>query len=141
MKTFLVESNVGLGRLIGFWSCCCKACFSYVGSEIIGITANEVERPRETLPKAVRRVSWRLVFLYVGAVFILGVNIASTDPQLKGWLEKGDFESPFVLMVRRANIPVLDNLLNAVILMSAITLANVNLYVTVSLGLVAHNNL
>lgn len=132
MKTFLVESNVGLGRLIGFWSCCCKACFAYLGSEIIGITANEVERPRETLPKAVRRVSWRLIFLYVGPLFILGLNVAATDPQLKGWLQHGNFESPFVLMVRRANIPVLDNLLNAVILMSALTLANVNLYVTVT---------
>jgi yeast amino acid transporter len=132
MKKFLVESNVGLGRLVGFWSCCCKACFAYLGSEIIGITANEVERPRETLPKAVRRVSWRLIFLYVGPIFILGLNISSTDPQLKGWLQNGDFQSPFVLMVRRANIPVLANLLNAVILMSAITLATVNLYVTVN---------
>lgn len=134
MKSFLVESHVGLGRLVGFWSCCCKACFAYLGSEIIGITANEAERPRETLPRAVRRVSWRLTLLYVGAIFILGVNISSTDPQLKGWFQKGNFQSPFVLMARRANIPVLDNLLNAVILMSAITLANVNLYVTVCTG-------
>lgn len=137
MKTFLVEGNAGLGRLIGFWSCCCKACFAYLGSEIIGITANEVERPRETLPKAVRRVSWRLIFLYVGPLFILGLNVSATDPQLKGWLQHGNFESPFVLMVRRANIPVLDNLLNAVILMSALTLANVNLYVTVTTVLIA----
>jgi yeast amino acid transporter len=129
MKEFLVGGN--LGRLVGFWACCCQACFAYLGSEIIGITASEVERPRETLPKAVRRVSYRLIFYYVGPLFVLGLNLSPTDPQLEWYLDSGTPLSPFVLMVNRANIPGLDHLINAIALIAAITVANANLYVTV----------
>jgi amino acid transporter len=131
MKDFLVAG--GPGRLLGFWSCCCQACFSYVGSEIIGITANEVERPRETLPKAVRRVSKRLIFYYVGPIFILGLNLSCNDPELEWYISNpaGRHQSPFVLMVQRANIPGLDHLINALALTAALSLANANLYVTV----------
>ena len=63
MKPFIVGG--GSGRLAGFWLSCCRAAFAYIGVESIGITAYEVERPRESLPKAVRQISWRLTFYYI----------------------------------------------------------------------------
>lgn len=142
MKDFLVSGSSG--RLVAFWLCCCQACFAYLGSEIIGITANEVERPRQTLPKAVRRVSKRLVFYYVGTLFVLGLNLSSDDQEL-GWYisnPAGSYQGPFVLMVQRANIPILPSLLNAIALVAAISLANANLYVTVHLisGMTDHQS-
>lgn len=132
MKDFLVGG--GLGRFVGFWACCCQACFSYLGSEIIGIMANETERPRETLPKVVRRVAKRLVFYYVGTIFILGLNLSSDDPELEWFISNpaGSYQGPFVLMVQRANVAGLEHLLNAIALIAAISLANANLYVTVT---------
>jgi yeast amino acid transporter len=131
MVPFLVGGS--WGRLAGFWSCCCQACFSYLGAEIIGIAADEVERPRETLPKAVRRVSNRLIFYYVGTLFVLGLNLSASDPQLAWYIDNpdGSYQGPFVLMVQRANIPGLSHLLNAIALAAALSLANANLYVTV----------
>ena len=131
MVPFLVGGN--WGRLAGFWSCCCQACFSYLGAEIIGITADEVERPRETLPKAVRRVSCRLIFYYVGTTFVLGLNLLADDPQLAWYMSNpaGSYRGPFVLMVQRANIRGLSHVLNAVALVAALSLANANMYVTV----------
>jgi yeast amino acid transporter len=131
MESFLASGAVG--RLAGFWSCCCQACFAYLGAEILGITANEVERPRETVPKAVRRVAKRLTFYYVGTIFILGVNLSARDPVLGYYISNPDssYQGPFVLMAQRANIPGLDHLLNAIALISAVSLGNANLYVTV----------
>src|SRR5271167_3569805 len=88
------------GRLIGFWACCCQATFSYLGVELIGIAADETERQRETLPKAVRRVSYRVVIYYVGAVLALGLNISANDPVLQSYVVQGGYESPYVLIVR-----------------------------------------
>src|SRR5579862_2073148 len=119
------------GRLVGFWACCCQATFSYVGTELIGIAADETERQRETLPKAVRRVSYRLSFYYVGAVVVLGLNVSSTDPVLANSLTTSSYFSPFILMVERAGIPGLAHVINAVALIAVLSVANANLYVSV----------
>lgn len=119
------------GRFLGFWACCCQAIFSYVGTEIIGIAADETERQRETLPKAVRRVSYRLSFYYIGAIVVLGLNVSSTDPVLVNSLTTSSYFSPFVLMVERAGIPGLAHVINAVALIAVLSVANANLYVSV----------
>lgn len=119
------------GRLVGFWACCCQATFSYLGVELIGIAADETERQRETLPKAVRQVSYRVVIYYVGAVIALGLNVSGNDPVLQSYLSTGEYSSPFVLMVRRAGIPGLAHVINAVALIAVVSVANANLYVSV----------
>ena len=133
MESYLVGG--GAGRLAGFWSCCCQALFSYLGAELIGITAFEVERPRDSIPKAARRVSNRLVFYYASTIFILGLNVSSRDPILQYFITNpaGKYQGPFVLMAQRANIPGLDHLLNAIVILTILSLANANLYVSVYL--------
>ena len=120
------------GGVAGFWECCCQAIFSYLGVEIIGIAAAETERQKESLPKAVRRVSHRIVFYYVGAVIVLGFNLSSNYPILSSKVLSSAYASPFVLMVQRAGIPGLPHIINAVALIATLSVANVNLYVSVS---------
>jgi yeast amino acid transporter len=101
-----------------------------MGTELIGITAVEAEKPRSTITSAVRRVSKRIIVYYVGAIFVLGLTVSSNDPVLASYVTnpKGSYQGPFVLMVRRANIPYLDHLLNVVAIISVLTIANTNLY-------------
>jgi yeast amino acid transporter len=110
--------------------------------EIIGITADEAERPRQTIPKAVRRVSKRIVIYYVGAIFVLGLNVSSDDPVLKSYVTnpEGSYQGPFVLMVQRANISGLDHILNAISIVATLSVANANLYVTVILPQIKANS-
>lgn len=67
--------------------------------------------PRQTIPKAVRRVSKRIIIYYVGAIFVLGVNVSSNDPVLASYVTnpQGSYQGPFVLMVQRANIAELEH--------------------------------
>jgi amino acid transporter len=121
------------GQFLGFWKCCCSALFAYQGVEIIGLAAAETGRPRDTLPHAVRRVSHRIIFYYVGAIFVLGLNVSAKDPILAFEVTSAarGFTSPFGLMVQRAGIPKLVNLINAVALIASVSVANANLYVAV----------
>jgi yeast amino acid transporter len=107
--------------------------FAFTGPEVIGITANEAERPRETLPKAVRRITKRLSFLYIGAPLVLGLNLSANDPQLSWYMAnpKASYQGPFVLMVQRAGIPGLPHVINAVVLLAALSVGNTNLYASV----------
>ena len=99
--------------------------------DIIGLVAEETERQRETLPHAVRRVAYRSVFYYVGAVFILGLNVSVRDPILANIAEGGGFFSPFILMVQRAGFPRMRHFINAIILVAVTSTANTRLYVSV----------
>lgn len=121
------------GRLAGFWECCCQASFSYLGCEGIGITANEAERPRESLPKAVRRISQRIIFYYLGAILVLGLNVSSNDPILELYMKNttNSYSSPFVLMLKRAGLGQLTHVVNVVGLVALLSEANAKLYLTV----------
>jgi yeast amino acid transporter len=120
----------GFGKLVGFWAACCQAVYSYLGVELIGIAAEETERPLQTLPRAVRRVSYRIIIYYVGAVFVLGLNVSARDPFLQYDVSNGAYP-PFVLMVQRAGIPVLPHIINGIGLLAALTVANASIYVSV----------
>jgi yeast amino acid transporter len=100
---------------------------------MISIAADETERQRDTIPKAVKRVSYRLPLYYIGAVIVLGLNVSSTDPILKNSVNSTgqQLSSPFVLMIQRAGIPGLPHVINAVALIAVLSVANANLYVSV----------
>ena len=117
------------GRLAAFWKCCTLAIFSYTGVEIIGITADETEKQRKTLPKAVRRVTNRIIFYYVGAAFVLGLTLSPNDPALSP--TNPNYPGGFIIMAQRAGIPVLPHIINAVMIIAALSVAIQNLYVVV----------
>jgi amino acid transporter len=104
-----------------------KAGFSYILSpELITTTAGECQAPRRNIPKAARRYIYRLIFFYVIGALVIGVLVPYNDPRLLGTSNAS--ASPFVLAIKNASIPVLDHVLNAVILTSAWSSGNSMLY-------------
>ncbi|KAF7193109.1 putative proline-specific permease put4 [Pseudocercospora fuligena] len=115
------------GRFAGFFAVLANAAFAYGGVEMVAVAAGEAENPRKNIPKAVRRVFWRILFFYVLGTLAIGVTVPATDDRLLNG-GPGAGSSPWVIAIVRAGIPVLPHIINAVILTSASSSGNAFLY-------------
>jgi amino acid transporter len=94
---------------------------------MVAVAAGEAEDPRRNIPKAVRRVFWRILFFYVLGTLAIGVTVPATDERLLSG-GPGAASSPWVIAIVRAGIPILPHIINAVILTSASSSGNAFLY-------------
>ncbi|KAF7953248.1 hypothetical protein EAE96_006461 [Botrytis aclada] len=125
------DSTGDTGRFLGLFSTLVNAAFSYGGVELVAVAAGEAENPRKNIPKAVRRVFWRILFFYVLGSLAIGVLVSSSDEHLLKAQDEGAAgaaRSPWVIGIQNAGIPVLPSIINAVILTSATSSANAFLY-------------
>jgi amino acid transporter len=119
------------GRFLGWFSTLVNAAFSYGGVEMVACAAGEAANPRRNIPKAVRRVFWRILFFYVLGSLAIGVLVPYNDDRLLNAQKLSGHNgaaSPWVIAIKRAGIPVLPSIINAVILTSASSSANAFLY-------------
>lgn len=66
------------------------------------------------------------------AVFILGMNLYAGDPLLSQGIDnKNTFPGGFIVMLLRANIPILPSIVNTIMILAVIGVANADLYVAV----------
>lgn len=129
MNTYLESGS--LGRFLAFFKVFIQATFAYGGSEMCVVAAGETENPRRNIPKAVRRVFWRILIFYVLAIFLVGMCVSSEDPRLLNAISDsapGAAASPFVIAIVNGGIPVLPSIINAVILSSAWSAGNAFFY-------------
>ena len=111
--------------LHGVWMAVIVATFSFVGIEVIAVTAGEAEDPRKAVPAALRGMAARLFLFYVLA---LGIMLTLTP-----WRDVGQTEvsrSPFVTVFGGFGIPYAAGLMNFVVLSAALSSMNTNLYLT-----------
>jgi amino acid transporter len=127
LQQYPKEVGGSLGRFLAFFSTLVNAAFSYGGVEMVAIAAGEAENPLKNIPKAVRRVFWRILFFYVLGSLAVGVLVSANDSDLTSG-KPGAFASPWVIAIKRAGIKGLDSIINAVILTSATSSANAFLY-------------
>lgn len=94
------------------------------------MTAGEAQNPRRNVPRAVRRVIYRIAIFYYLGILVIGLLVPYDSPALKTALagKHTAAASPFVLAIRNAGIPVLPHIVNGVILTSAFSAANSDLY-------------
>ncbi|EMG49968.1 put4 Probable proline-specific permease put4 [Candida maltosa Xu316] len=125
-KTHLVGGSTG--RFLGFWTALIKSGFAYITSpELISTTMGETINPRANGKKAARRFIYRLIFFYALGTLVIGVIVSANDPKLLGGGSDAS-GSPFVIGIQNAGIPVLNHIINAVILTSATSAGNSFLY-------------
>jgi amino acid transporter len=125
MNEYLVSGP--LGRFLAFWRVFTQATFAYGGSEMVVIAAGETENPRRNIPKAIRRVFWRILLFYVLAIFLVTLCVSSEDPGLLDAIDNsapGVAASPFVIAIQNGGIQTLPSIINAVVLTSAWSAGN-----------------
>jgi len=101
------------------------AGFAFSGTELVGLAAAECEDPRKTLPRATKQVFWRITIFYMVSLFLIGLLVPYTNPQLLNSTSSVDIKaSPFVIAIQNAGISVLPSIFNAVILVSVLSVGN-----------------
>ncbi|MBC1459290.1 amino acid permease [Listeria newyorkensis] len=104
------------------------AGFSFQGTELVGIAAGESATPEKSVPKAIKQVFWRILLFYIFAIFIIGMIIPYTSPNLLGGEATDVAISPFTLVFEKAGLAVAASVMNAVILTSVLSAGNSGLY-------------
>ena len=110
----------------GVWLSLTITVTSYMGVEIIAVTAGEAERPEVTIPRAMRNIVYRLILFYIFAIAIMVTmvpwNQAGSSSTLSG--------SPFVTAFSAAHVPYAAAIMNFVVLTAALSSVNTNLYLS-----------
>lgn len=104
----------------GFFMSFQMAVFSFVGIEMIGVTAGETKDPESTIPKAINSVPIRILIFYVGALAV----IMSIIP----WDKVNPDNSPFVKLFTLIGIPFAAGLINFVVLTAAASSCNSGIF-------------
>lgn len=125
VKEYLVPGTTG--RFLGWWRVTIYAAFSCGGSDLLGMIASEVERPRTTIPMAGRRAYIRIYLFYLGGLFFMNSICASTNEDLlnaQATGQSGAAASPWVIGIKSVGVHGLDSLVNVVIALSAWSCGN-----------------
>ncbi|KAJ5127333.1 amino-acid permease [Penicillium atrosanguineum] len=108
----------------GFCSVFTTAAFAFSGTELAGLAAAEAANPAKSLPKATKQVFWRIMIFYLLSTFIVGLIVPSNADYLLGASGSNTKASPFVVSIQNAGISGLPSVMNAVITISVISVAN-----------------
>lgn len=109
----------------GVWLSLTITVTSYMGVEIIAVTAGEAERPEVTIPRAMRNIVYRLILFYILAIAIMVTMVP--------WNQSGSSSlsgSPFVTAFSAAHVPFAAAIMNFVVLTAALSSVNTNLYLS-----------
>src|SRR3954462_1786824 len=111
----------------GMWLALTLVITSYMGVEVIAVTAGEAEHPETSIPRAMRTMVLRLIIFYVLAIGIMLTMTPWTQLAEGG---RGITGSPFVRAFASVGIPYAAGVMNLVVISAASSSANSNLYLT-----------
>jgi L-asparagine transporter-like permease len=100
--------------------------FSYIGTEVVSVTAAESANPQRDIPRAARAMVLRLSLFYVLAILVVVLVVPWTVTAQGGAITA----SPFVKVFDSAGIPAAAGIMTFVVLTAALSSANTNLYLT-----------
>ena len=83
----------------GFFMSFQMAIFSFIGIELIGITAGETQNPHKTIPQAINNVPLRILLFYIGSLAVIMAVVP--------WDKLNPADSPYVKVFGLVGIPLL----------------------------------
>jgi L-asparagine transporter-like permease len=108
----------------GVWMAMVFVIFSYLGTEVVAVTAGEAKDPATAVPRAMRTMVGRLILFYLGAMVVL-VSIVPWNQIQPG---SDVTASPFVKVFQLIGVPAAAHLVNFVVITAAASSMNCNLY-------------
>lgn len=96
--------------------------FSFVGIEMVGLTAAETENPMKVIPEAINEIPLRIILFYVGSL----LAIMAIYP----WNMISESQSPFVQVFENIGIKSAASIINVVVITAAASACNGSLFST-----------
>lgn len=112
--------------LKGVWLALILVLTSYMGVEVVAVTAGEASDPEKSIPRAMRTIVYRLMGFYVLAMIVM---LAMT-PWTRVGNGGGITGSPFVTAFSGVGIPYAASIMNLVVITAALSSCNADLYLT-----------
>lgn len=107
---------------LGFISGFQIAIFSFIGIELVGVTAAETKEPERNLPRAINSIPIRIMLFYVLSLTCI-ISVTS-------YYYISPDKSPFVELFSLAGLPAAAAIINFVVLTSAFSSANSGVFST-----------
>lgn len=110
------------------------AAFSYAGVELYGLASAETRNPLKSIQKSKKNLVYYVLVFYILIVLMVGLLVSYKNPELIGSGNSAAAAgvdvnvSPFVIAIRKAKIPVLPSIMNAVIIITCLSIANSSVY-------------
>lgn len=117
-----------IDHLKGVASTLITGCFAFGGTELIALTAAEQANPRKSIPSAAKKVLYRILFIFLGSVIIIGFLVPYTSDELMGSGGSATHASPYVIAIASHGVKVAPHFINAVILLSVLSVGNSAMY-------------
>lgn len=115
-----------LGKFAGFWKALSGTVYSFGGVQSAPTLAAEVKYPRRAIFTACKRVFYRVTVLMITTIFCLTLIVPYNNPLIANSSGNAS-SSPFVVAINSAGIKVLPHIINAAVLTSAFSAANLGL--------------
>ncbi|PWF99612.1 amino acid permease [Levilactobacillus bambusae] len=96
--------------------------FSFVGIEMVGMTASETADPDQVLPEAINEIPMRIILFYVGSLMALMC--------IYPWMYISPNSSPFVQVFQSAGVRGAAAIINFVVLTAAASACNSSIFTT-----------
>lgn len=106
----------------GFFLSFQMVLFSFVGIEMVGMTASETANPDKVIPKAINEIPMRIILFYLGSLLALMC--------IYPWQAISPTSSPFVQVFKNAGIQAAASIINFVVLTAAASACNSSLFTT-----------
>ncbi|MFD1431661.1 amino acid permease [Lacticaseibacillus yichunensis] len=106
----------------GFFLSFQMVTFSFVGIEMVGMTAGEAQDPEKVIPEAINKLPVRIILFYIGALFVLMC--------IYPWNTFSANASPFVQVFNNVGIKIAADVINFVVLTAAASACNSSLFST-----------
>ncbi|KAJ5570815.1 Amino acid/polyamine transporter I, partial [Penicillium sp. DV-2018c] len=119
------------GKFLGVLAAVITASFTIAGPDYVSMAAGEAMNPRKVLPRAFNGVFYRLTAFFVLGVLCVGILVPYNDQTMADAFDTGKpgaAASPYVISMDRLKIPILPDIVNAVVLTAAFSAGNSYVY-------------
>ncbi|SCU99001.1 LAME_0G01398g1_1 [Lachancea meyersii CBS 8951] len=104
------------------------AAFAFGATEFIALTAAEQANPRRAIPSAAKKVVYRIVLIFLVPIVLVGFLVPFNSDQLMGSGGSATHASPYVIAIASHGVRVVPHFINAVILLSVLSVGNSAFY-------------